>query len=162
MLLNHILIKQFLNLGKKLPSKLKNFIWICIAGLRLKALFWHLKGDQSDLYRHLGFQNCKKLFGISNRYHKKILKEKDFNIRATLYHELYEQIYNFGKQHIPPGKEFGFDPHLINEFKDLFRNRAVIDYGCGKGASSRLISKYAKFVYGIDASDLAIRSAQAE
>lgn len=162
MLLKDTLIKLFLDLGKKLPSKLKNFIWICIAGLRLKALFWSLKGNQVELYRQLGFQNCKKLFGISSSYHKKILKETDHNVRTALYNELYEKIYNFIKQQIPGGKEFGFSPDLINEFKCLFRNKTVIDYGCGKGGSTRLISKYAKFVYGIDASDFAVRFAQAK
>ena len=153
-------ISNFLDLRKKLPSKYKNFFWIAIAGLRLKALFWHFRGNRKDIYKELGFHNCKKLFGISSGYHKKILKEEDVNIRATLYNELYEAIYNFVKKHLPESETFGFKPDLINDHADLFRNKTVVDYGCGLGVSTRLLRKYAKFVYGIDASNAAVRIAK--
>ena len=42
----------------------------------------------------------------------------------------------------------------------LFKNKTVIDYGCGLGVSTRLLGKYAKFVYGIDASNAAVEIAK--
>jgi SAM-dependent methyltransferase len=154
------LLSKFHDLWKKLPTKYKNFLWISIAGLRLKALFWRFHGSKLDIYTELGYHNCKKLFGISSGYHKKILKEADVNIRETLYNKLYEAIYDFVKKHLPESETFGFKPDLINDHADLFKNKTVIDYGCGMGVSTRLLSKYAKFVYGIDASSAAVRIAK--
>ena len=141
---------------KKLPPKYKNFFLIGVAGLRLKALFWRLQGNKDDIYEKLGYHNCKKLFRISSGYHKKILKEEDYNIRATLYSELYKTIYNFVKEHLPKSETFGFNPDLINNHAELFKNKTVIDYGSGMGVSTRLLATYAKFVYGIDASSVAV------
>ena len=149
-------ISKFFDLRKKLPSEYKKFFLICIAGLRLKALFWHLQGNKKDVYEKLGYHNCKKLFGINSCYHKKILKEKDYKIREKLYDELYEIIYDYVKKYLPQSETFGFNPDLIIEHADLFRNKTMIDYGCGLGVSTRLLSKYAKFVYGIDASSAAV------
>ena len=57
------------------------------------------------------------------------------------------------------------NPYLKNLFTELssnnyLENRVVLDIGCGWGSSVLLISKFAKKVYGIDISDMAIEGAK--
>ena len=146
-------------LKKKLPNKYKKFFWASLAVLGIKPLYWHLKRNKNKTEIILGYKNCRKYFGISSSYHKKILKEKDYKERALLYHELYDKLFAFLKIHVPELEIFGFNPDLIESNSNLFENKVVLDYGCGYGVSTDLISKKAHFVYGIDASQVVIEEA---
>jgi SAM-dependent methyltransferase len=144
---------------KKMNDRVRRVFYFSLAALGFKTMYWHLKKHKADIEVALGCKNCIKLFGINHRFHKKIAKEKDYRARQTLYMELYEAIYNFVKIHLPDYDSFGFNSDLINNHIDVFKDKIVIDYGCGYGASTELLSKTAKFVYGIDASHTAVQTA---
>ena len=113
-----------LPIKKILPDEYKNLIkklfWAGLAILRLKRIYWKLKRNKLDVELRLGYKNCKKLFAICCRYHKKILKENDYKIRDTLYTELYDTIFDFLKTHAPGSTTFGFKPDIITKNLALF------------------------------------------
>ncbi len=79
-----------------------------------------------------------------------------------LYSDFNDRIKEFKATHIPTQLSFGFTPDYILEHQDLFRDKVVIDFGCGYGLSTELLSSYAKFVHGIDCSNACIAFARGE
>jgi SAM-dependent methyltransferase len=143
------------DLGKRLPEKYRKFIWILISTLGLKSLYWRLNNNRSELYKELGFKNSKYLFKLGSNFHKELMGEPEYKVRRDLYARYYQTVYEFLNTHLPDTKTFGFNSDLINEYIHLFR-----DYGCGTGVSTRLLAGSARFVSGVDASSVAVKSAE--
>ena len=61
---------------------------------------------------------------------------------------------------MPEVSDYGFSDDLLLPYIDYFENRVVLDYGCGYGNSSNILSNHAKYVYAVDASNIAIESAK--
>ena len=98
----------------------------------------------------------KQQFDLEKKYHQAILKEDDENKRIKLYIEAYRAIYDFYKKYYPTKKSFGFIQRSLNIYKHLINGKVCVDYGCGTGISTIEMSKYAKFVYGIEVDDLVV------
>ncbi len=152
-----------------LPQRVRNTLfsasnkkrfWHILAGLHLKWLYWHLKKQKGEVELALGYKKCKFFYNTCTNYQKKILQEKSINKRADLYKEFYLFFTQFFKNNFNERHVFGFNKDLINNNIDLFKNKVVLDYGCGYGNSTQLISQSSDYVYGIDASDLMIQTAK--
>jgi ubiquinone/menaquinone biosynthesis C-methylase UbiE len=108
----------------------------------------------------MGYQNARKLLLIESYFHNLIVKETSPERRFQLYFEINKAIKEFKAEVLPGNLNYGFTSEYILEHSDLFQNRSVIDFGCGYGLSTELLSKYASKVYGIDCVEACIHSAQ--
>jgi len=95
----------------------------------------------------------EKQYLLERYFHEKILNERNPQKRKRLYHEAYCEIYSFFEKYYPLKKTFGGTPQLMDIFKDQFKNRIVVDYGCGYGITTRQIAKYAKQSIGVEITD---------
>lgn len=126
---------------------------------------WTFNRQCTDEARQLGYRKSKRLFAEKRKFHKAILKERSPGKRALLAVEHYNKIYVDIKNNTPvdPDREiktFGFRSDFIESEKDLFKDRTVIDIGCGPGASTEHISRYAKTVYGLEYSTSILEEAK--
>ena len=139
---------------------LHKYLLCTLAILKLKWLYWIFDFKKAEIQKQLGFFNAKKLFKIENYYHKKLLKESNYKKRESLYQKAYHEIYRFYLQYTPEVSDYGFSDDLLLPYIDYFENRVVLDYGCGYGNSSSTLGNYAKYVYAVDASKIAIEKAK--
>ena len=148
----------------RLVMKILRFTHKCLlctfAFFRLRWLFWIFNFNKDDIQKELGFFKAKKLFKIENNYNKKLLKEIDFVKRELLYQKAYHDIYSFYLKHTPEVNNYGFSEDLLLPYINYFKNQVVLDYGCGYGNSSNTLGNYAKYVYAVDASKIAIENAK--
>ncbi len=154
-----MLDKEFLRTCKK---------YLMTAAVRTGILSrWTFNRYCTDEAKQLGYRESKKLFSEKRTFHNAILRESDQRKRALLAARHYDKIYRDLMAHTPsnPDNEkrtYGFNPVFIEERKDLFRDRIVIDIGCGSGASTEHISRYAKHVYGLEYSSVIMAEANKE
>jgi SAM-dependent methyltransferase len=153
-------LRQVLVLEHRLPKRYKDHFMAFLAALGFKKIYWCLKDTRDGWESTLGFANCIKFFKIENSYRKKILSENDYRKRTDLYSQLYSTIFDFLRRKGIDTLTFGIGTDLIDIHSKLFANKIVLDYGCGYGDSVVLLSKWANFVYGFDASSVCIKSAK--
>ena len=113
----------------------------------------------------LGYKVTKELLTQKQKFHNALLKEQDPQKRMILSGEYYNNIFTNPLEDIsldPQNKirNYGFIPDMIEKEKDLFREKIVVDFGCGAGPSTELISRYATYVYGVDCSSVIIEEAK--
>jgi len=100
-----------------------------------------------------------KQYLLEKYFHEKIINEKNAKKRKGLYREAYNELYTFFRRNYPLKKTFGGTSQLVDLFKDLFRNRIVVDYGCGYGITTRQIAKYARKSIGVEISEEVVEKA---
>ncbi|MBW2480385.1 MAG: class I SAM-dependent methyltransferase [Deltaproteobacteria bacterium] len=111
------------------------------------------------LSKMLGFTNAKNLFKLERVYHELIVGEKNQAIREKLYIAFNIALDHFRGAYFQDKLDWGFNKKYILENKNLFLNKTVLDFGCGYGLSTELLGKFAKFVYGLDCSQVCIDNA---
>jgi ubiquinone/menaquinone biosynthesis C-methylase UbiE len=152
-------LKIFRQIIKSLRATHKYILYI-FAILKLKWLFWVFNYKKDEIQWKLGFFKAKKLFKIENHYHNKLLKERDVKKRESLYQQAYHEIYSFYLKYAPEITNYGFSEDLLLPYIDYFSKKVVLDYGCGYGNSSSILSRYASHVYAVDASRIALEAAK--
>lgn len=95
-------------------------------------------------------------FRLEKRFHKVIINETNANKRINLYSKAYNEIYRFYRKNYPAKKSFGFIPNSVSVYRYLIKSKVGVDYGCGTGISTIEISRYAKFVYGLETEEAII------
>lgn len=138
---------------------LSRLYWRCkilIVRITVRLGVNHRTISSSPLIEQYGYEPIRKLYNIERKFRKLIEAAESPQKRAELYTEVYDELYNLY------GKYVGFDPELITKYKAWFKNMVVIDFGCGLGRSTELLSKYAKVVYGIEASRVCCESAKSK
>jgi SAM-dependent methyltransferase len=141
-----------------LKDKIKLLCLHILFKLGFKATFYF--DDSSPSVKQMGYQNARKLILIESHFHHLILKETLPEKRFKLYCENNASIKDFKANVLPGNLTYGFTSDYILVHSDLFENRSVIDFGCGYGLSTELLSKYANKVYGIDCVEACINSAK--
>ena len=152
-------LKIFRQIIKFLRFAYKYLLYI-FAIFKLKWLFWVFNFKKDDVQRKLGFFKAKKLFKIENQYHNKLIKERDVKKRESIYQQAYHEIYSFYLKYAPEITNYGFSEDLLLPYINYFNKKVVLDYGCGYGNSSGILSRYASYVYAVDASSIAIEAAK--
>lgn len=128
---------------------------------------WTFNRQCTEEAKQLGYRKAKRLFAQKKKFHRTLLRENDPGKRALLAARHYDRIYDDIRRTMPAGPggkkfSFGFVPDFIENRKDLFQDRTVIDIGCGPGESTELISRYASFVYGLEYSSFILEEAKKE
>lgn len=100
-----------------------------------------------------------KQFELEKNYRSKILNEKNFKMRQKLYQDVYSQIFSMINEYHPEKRTFGGSKERVEFFKNLFKNRVVVDYGCAYGVTTLEIAKYAKFAIGVEIEPSLVSSA---
>jgi len=151
-------------IGRRVPSSRRRFykrlFLATLARLRLRRMYWGLARKKEDVQLTLGYEGCRQFFDICRRYHKQILHERDYRKRAEMYADFSDTLYEILRDCAPELENFGYVPEVVHERTDLFDGKVVLDYGCGYGHSTELLSKTAQFVSGIDCSRFVIKYAQ--
>jgi ubiquinone/menaquinone biosynthesis C-methylase UbiE len=154
--------RKYAKAVKKLTTASIRRFQICILkiisrlGLDIRPFFYPLSVTLAEL----GKQGCEELFLIERLYHDLILREAGYNKRILLYGQINTKIKEC-KAKYTSAKKFGWSDNLLSSWLHLFKDKVVLDYGCGYGMSSIYLSKVAKFVYGIDSARICISNAQA-
>jgi len=125
-------------------------------GLDFRPFFY----PRSETLADLGRQGCAELFSIERSYHNLILAESDYRVRVKLYSEINLKIKEC-KARYSKRKQFGWSERLLASWLHLFKNKDVLDYGCGYGMSSAYIATVARTVCGIDSAQVCILHARA-
>ena len=125
-------------------------------GLDFRPFFY----PRSETLADLGRQGCAELFSIERSYHNLILAESDYRVRVKLYSEINSKIKEC-KARYSKRKQFGWSERLLASWLHLFKNKDVLDYGCGYGMSSAYIATVARTVCGIDSAQVCILHARA-
>jgi SAM-dependent methyltransferase len=143
---------------KNFKEKIKLFWLRVLFKLQFKATFYF--DDSSPSVKQMGYQNTRRLLFIESRFHDLILKEKSPENRFQLYFQINKAIKDFKAKVLPGNLTYGFTSDYILAHSNLFQGRSVIDFGCGYGLSTELLSKFASNVYGIDCVEACINSAR--
>lgn len=143
----------------KVKSKLKSLLLKSLYTLGFKKITPFHFYENGWFSEQLGFENAKKFFELECLYHKWIVNEKNPEIREKFYIAFNTAIDRFREIYLPEVDNYGFNSGHILQNKNLFYDKKVIDFGCGYGASTELISQLANFVYGVDCSPICIDKA---
>ena len=159
---------NFIKINKKLKSKC---FWAMRTEISVNLFLWHLSEFKKNrdpriqfvkmfnqstkilAYRNrlknLNYNSNEKLKKIDfENYIKTLFGEIWFNMTDNIY---FNQTYNFTKERF---LKSGVDPAAF------FKNKIVLDAGCGSGKFSCAIAKFgARKVYGFDLSELAVNFA---
>ena len=81
----------------------------------------------------------KKTFYEKKKLNRKLIGNKSFSI--------------FNKKKIKT-LNLGDQKRRANEFKDRFKNKKVLDFGCGDGGFLKNIKKYTRYAYGIEVNNV--------
>jgi len=97
-------------------------------------------------------------------YHNKLINETSFLKRQVLYTEAYTQVSKIAeKRRAQRGNKdsaAGFNPRLGKYLTPLFKEKDILDVGCGRGWFPLYLSKFARSVVGIDVSQEALQIAR--
>ena len=157
---------NFIKINKKLKSKC---FWAMRTEISVNLFLWHLNEFKKNRDPRIQFvkmfnQSTKiladrnRLKNLNYNFNEKSKKKIDFeNYIKTLFSEIwlnmtddiyFDQTYNFTKERF---LKSGVDPVVF------FKNKIVLDAGCGSGKFSCTIAKFgARKVYGLDLSELAV------
>lgn len=93
-------------------------------------------------------------------YHDLICSEKDTAKRMKLYKDCYTEKYKLYRTAFPTKLTFGYLKGTVKNYYKWMKDKIVLDFGCGYGSSTIEISKYSKFVYGIENNSVSIEQAK--
>ena len=126
----------------------------CVIRIEMLLFYYPI----SSTLKELGRSGCRELYLIEKRFHDLILSEGSYNIRCELYSELANAI-KVCKAKYTSAKAFGWSPGLLKDWIHLFRQKDVLDYGCGYGGSTFFLGTVANSVTGVDSAEVCIRIA---
>jgi len=101
-----------------------------------------------------------KAHQLELHYHELICSENDAIKRMKLYKEFYNNLFELYKITNPKKLTFGYVRGMMKNYYKWMKGKVVLDFGCGYGISTIEISKYSKFVYGIEANSVVIEKAK--
>ena len=142
---------------KQLVVRVKNdvpLITLVVKHKHVKKLFWYTEElkknfNEFSLNLHISPDFKKGTEENINIYGEEVLKFQDFGIEQTISSGSFLQVNDDVKQ------------ALYNSvLEQIQENEIVIDAYCGAGLLSALLSKKAKYVYGIESFEEAVRSGQ--
>lgn len=99
-------------------------------------------------------------YALEQVFHQRMMAESDAQKRKRLYIEAYEQAYQVIHDLSSGITDFGYQQTEVTILKSVLKDKTVIDYGCGYGASTLHLAQYAKRVVGCDIIAFSVEKAQ--